>query len=304
MNQPLVTVNILSFNRKDDLRITLQKVFEQDYKNIEVIVVDNHSTDGTVEMVKNDYPAVHVIELTQNIGIAGWNEGFKAAQGEYVLVLDDDSYPELNSIHSAVMSIQSKEDVGIVAFNIINGISNLSETEGHYFKEKNLTFIGCGALLKKSVFDKVGRFNSDLFVYVHEREYCVRMIDQGFHILYDSNAIVIHKYSIKNRNIPIKSRFSSRQQYYDIRNNLYILYKYFPLYIFFDRMIRIVVSKLIFGVLHGLFWTTLKGFISFIILAFKTSRTPVGNNTVQLYQNGKYIAGFFSNGKYSLSLKR
>ena len=49
---PLVTVNILSYNRKDELRNTLTKVFEQDYKNIEVIVVDNASTDGSGEMVK------------------------------------------------------------------------------------------------------------------------------------------------------------------------------------------------------------------------------------------------------------
>ena len=52
MNNPLVTVNILSFNRKNELRHTLTKVFEQDYKNIEVIVVDNASSDGTQEMVK------------------------------------------------------------------------------------------------------------------------------------------------------------------------------------------------------------------------------------------------------------
>jgi len=49
---PLVTVNILSYNRKDELRVTLQKVFEQGYKNVEVIVVDNASADGTPEMVE------------------------------------------------------------------------------------------------------------------------------------------------------------------------------------------------------------------------------------------------------------
>ncbi len=46
-NNPLVTVNILSYNRRDELRNTLNKVFEQDYKNIEVIVVDNSSSDGS-----------------------------------------------------------------------------------------------------------------------------------------------------------------------------------------------------------------------------------------------------------------
>jgi len=97
-NQPLVTVNILSYNRKDELRNTLTKVFAQDYKNIEVIVVDNASSDGSSEMVKNEFPSVQLIQMEKNIGIAGWNEGFKIAKGDYVLVLDDDSYPEEQSI--------------------------------------------------------------------------------------------------------------------------------------------------------------------------------------------------------------
>ena len=60
MNNPLVTVNILSFNRKDELRITLTKVFEQDYKNIEVIVVDNASTEVSPEMVEKEFCGVKV----------------------------------------------------------------------------------------------------------------------------------------------------------------------------------------------------------------------------------------------------
>ncbi|RJP62305.1 MAG: glycosyltransferase, partial [Ignavibacteriales bacterium] len=70
-NRPLVTVNILSYNRKDELRNTLKKVYEQDYKNIEIIVVDNASSDGTHEMVKSEFPEVKLIQLEKNIGIAG-----------------------------------------------------------------------------------------------------------------------------------------------------------------------------------------------------------------------------------------
>ena len=71
--EPLVTVNILSYNRKDDLRNTLTKVFEQDYKIIEVIVVDNASSDGSCEMVESEFPQVKLIRLKEIIGIAGWN---------------------------------------------------------------------------------------------------------------------------------------------------------------------------------------------------------------------------------------
>ena len=80
-DQPLVTVNILSYNRKDELRNTLQKVYEQDYENIEVIVVDNASSDGSPEMVDKEFPGAKLIKLEKNIGIAGWNEGFVGARG-------------------------------------------------------------------------------------------------------------------------------------------------------------------------------------------------------------------------------
>ena len=92
--QPLVTVNILSFNRIDELRNTLTKVYEQDYKNIEVIVVDNASSDGSSEMVNNEFPSVQLIQMEKNIGIAGWNEGFKVAKGGDVFVLGDDAFSD------------------------------------------------------------------------------------------------------------------------------------------------------------------------------------------------------------------
>ncbi|MEO8232502.1 MAG: glycosyltransferase, partial [Ignavibacteriota bacterium] len=62
-DNPLVTVNILSFNRKDELRNTITKVYEQDYKNIEVIVVDNASSDDSAEMVRTEFPEVQLIQM-------------------------------------------------------------------------------------------------------------------------------------------------------------------------------------------------------------------------------------------------
>ena len=110
MNHRLfVTVNILSHNRKNELRHTLTKIYEQDYKNIEIIVVDNASSDGTPIMVETEFPEVKLIKLYKNIGIAGWNKGFEVASGEYILVLDDDSYPGSDTINKALNCIRSEE---------------------------------------------------------------------------------------------------------------------------------------------------------------------------------------------------
>ena len=131
--QPLVTVNILSFNRIDELRNTLTKVYEQDYKNIEVIVVDNASSDGSSEMVNNEFPSVQLIQMEKNIGIAGWNEGFKVAKGGYVLVLDDDAYPDKNSIILSLQEFQNDIEINFIKFYFINIKS------GDFFFKKLLT---------------------------------------------------------------------------------------------------------------------------------------------------------------------
>ena len=151
-DNPLVTVNILSFNRKDELRNTLTKVYEQDYKNIEVIVVDNASSDGSSEMVKSEFPEVQLIQMTKNIGIAGWNEGFKVAKGEYVLVLDDDAYPAKNAITLSLDEFESDDTLACITLNLID-VNTKDFYCGNWLPKdkKNRmvwpVFIGCGFIV-------------------------------------------------------------------------------------------------------------------------------------------------------------
>ena len=155
--QPLVTVNILSFNRRNELRNTLTKVFEQDYKNIEVIVVDNASTDGSSKMVTEEFPEVKLIKMEKNIGIAGWNEGFCAAKGEYVLVLDDDSHPLPGTIISGIQAMRQDDSNGIVAFKVYNSI--FRKYESFFIDDEPYSFVGCGALIKQELVKRIGGYN-------------------------------------------------------------------------------------------------------------------------------------------------
>ncbi len=198
MNNPLVTVNILSFNRKDELRITLTKVFEQDYKNIEVIVVDNASTDGTQEMVKEEFPQVKLIELEENIGIAGWNKGFEIAKGEYVLVFDDDSYPEESTIKIGLEKLNLRPNTKIIALNVYNTKLKFYETKN--YSEYPFSFIGCGAIIKKDLIDEIGGYNRLYFLYHNELDLSIRCLNCGYKIFFAKDANIIHNLSPKNRN--------------------------------------------------------------------------------------------------------
>ena len=201
---PLVTINILSYNRKDELRYTLTKVFEQDYKNIEVIVVDNASSDGTQEMVKTEYPNVNLIELNENIGIAGWNKGFEVAKGEYVLVLDDDSYPGKNAINFVIPKFWNNNKIAICALKIINGSRARDETSD--FKFPYIHFVGCGAIIRKKVFFEVGGFDPQLFIYAHESDFSIRVIDFGYTITFENTSIIYHRTN-KYATHPINNSF-------------------------------------------------------------------------------------------------
>ena len=85
-----VTIAILNYQRRDALRRALEAARAQRYAPLEVLAVDNASTDGSQEMVRDEFPDVHLVALPENIAAAARNEGVRAAKGEIVFTLDND----------------------------------------------------------------------------------------------------------------------------------------------------------------------------------------------------------------------
>lgn len=285
-DQPLVTVNILSFNRRDELRNTLIKVFEQDYKNIEVIVVDNASSDGSAEMVKAEFPSVQLIQIQKNIGIAGWNEGFKVAKGEYVLVLDDDAYPEINSIDEGVIALRENTDVGIIAFNIFNTKLNKSETKA---LEKSLPhyFVGCGAMIRKIYLDQVGYFDDLYFIYYNEVDLSIRFHNAGFKIIYLKNAFVFHtasKLRPKSENQNFRgSKFGYIHSL--ISYNIFLI-KYFNWGLVLKYSLKWFMNRTIIAIRYSYYLPLLTAYIKLTMLLPKILKQRMEmDKSVQLFYN-------------------
>ncbi|ABZ83338.1 glycosyl transferase, family 2 [Heliomicrobium modesticaldum Ice1] len=114
----LVSVVILNWNRRNDLKEGLTRLREQPYRPLEIIVVDNGSTDDSVAMVRAEFPEVRLIETGKNLGVEGYNAGFRQARGEYVLILDDDSFPAYDAITRMVSRFQADPRLGVVAFDV------------------------------------------------------------------------------------------------------------------------------------------------------------------------------------------
>jgi hypothetical protein len=303
MTLPLVSVVMLSWNRKNDVRVSLNHVFDADYPSVEVIVVDNHSTDGTVDMVKEKFPATIVVPLAENIGIAGWNKGFEIAKGEYILVLDDDSYPEKNALSIGITRVMQEPQCGILAMQVYNQHRQLVETSS-LVHGNNTTFIGCGAVLRADILKKIGMFEPLLFLYAHETEFAMRVINRGFTVLYEPRAIVQHINSPAHRLILRQSDIDARRQYFLMRNILVILILHFSFTRLVFRIPRIITGRIIFGLKYHCLSSILKGVASFVWNFKKISkrRSVLNERTQELYRFGSFAGGFFfSDGVHSIS---
>lgn len=215
---PLVSVVILSWNRRDELRKTLQQLRQVIYDPLEIIVVDNHSTDGTQEMVGEEIPHVRLIALPKNMGVAGWNEGFANANGKYILALDDDAHPMPHAVQKAVRLLEADEKIGIAACNVVNVTTCISETwwpKGLPVASglEEVSFVGAGVFIRRSIIQHVGGFIDMFFLYQEELEFSTRVLAASYSIRLEENIIVCHRAS------PLW-RTSMRRVFFQERNTI------------------------------------------------------------------------------------
>lgn len=266
--QPLVTVNILSFNRIDELRNTLTKVYEQDYKNIEVIVVDNASSDGSSEMVNNEFPSVQLIQMEKNIGIAGWNEGFKVAKGGYVLVLDDDAYPDKNSIILSLQEFQNDIEIACITFNLIDINSGDFFVNNWLPSDKNKktywpVFVGCAFIVKKNRLPETFIFPDEYFVYQHELPMAAEIYLINKKIAFIPSIIGYHNFK-SNQEYKI---FNDRMIF---RNTLMYIVDYIPYSLWMFYYFQIIVFYLLRSLRHKWLLSYLEVVISTCPIKFRS----------------------------------
>ena len=228
----LVSINILSYNRRKELRTTLQEIFKQSYKNIEVIVVDNASTDGAPEMVESEFPRVRLLKLKKNIGIAGWNEGFKVAKGEYLLVLDDDAYPEKNSIRKAVTELKSNDLVACVAFNVYD-VESSKQHKTNWQPDEEVVdktfwsvFIGCAVMFSKIKLKEVIKMPEHYFINLHELPVSAAIHNNGYKILFDKDIIAYHNFNKE-------AKYNKTSDQFVFKNSLLFINEYLPMHFVF-----------------------------------------------------------------------
>lgn len=223
--KPVFSVGIVTFNRKELLARALRSVLSQADESVEIVVVDNHSTDGTPEYVAELFPTVRLIRLPRNVGCPdGRNHVYMNCSGQYILNLDDDGwlapgvFPALHEI------LSSDERIGIVAMRQ----AYTDETEGvvgHAMSDaiQDVTlFQGGVSTFRRSMLDATGGYPADFFLFAEETYLALRAMQAGFRIVSAPHIIMWHPRTGG-------SHKGSVLDYHRFRNSLLVVTRLYPL---------------------------------------------------------------------------
>lgn len=246
MKSPLISVIIVNWNGKEYLPACLDSLMEQTCDDFETIVVDNGSRDGSLELLRNSYPWVRVVPLSENTGFAsGNNAGFAASLGKYIVTLNNDTRVERSWLAELIAPVEAQPQVGMVASRICawddpdridslgvaicpDGMSRGSRRLVRFSTlslaktEDVLLPSACAALYRREMIDETGFFDDDFFAYCEDTDLGLRGRLAGWRAVLARDAVVLHRYSRSG------GTFSPLKLYLVERNHFWVALKCFP----------------------------------------------------------------------------
>ena len=214
-----LSVIIVSYNTKDYLLECLQSI-DQKY---EIIIIDNASSDGSVDEIKKNFPDVKIIENKKNLGFAAANnQGMRQAKGRYILLLNPDTKILDNALSKMIDWMDKNAEASVSTCRLLNEDNSIQPTGGFfptlprlfawqlflddilpinsyhpkssfYNKQRELDWVtGAFFLLRREIIDKSGLMDENFFMYAEELEYCYRIKKAGFKVFFTPAASIIH----------------------------------------------------------------------------------------------------------------
>jgi len=260
---PLVSVIIPTFNRKDDLLSCLISLKNSTYPDLEIIVVDNASTDGTYDAVKQIFPDVKIVRNERNLGVTGGrNRGAIESRGDYLLFLDHDMIVDRQMIEELLKVVMADPKIGIAGpiiyyydepskvwaagtfINMLTGKISFNDkaTNTKCFEAQ---VIPAAIMVKREVLNKVGLFDGTFFATYEDTDFCFRVKKAGYKVVCVPEAKAWHKIptDLKSQELRLLSR-----SYYIARNRIIFMKKH-------ARLTNFLVFLILFMPIYAIYYT-------------------------------------------------
>ena len=278
--RPFISVIIPNHNGAALLRGCLSSLLRQSYTHFEIVVVDNGSTDESVETVARLAPNALLVREERNLGFAGAvNAGIRAARGEWVAILNNDTEPVPAWLHECVQGMERHPDAGFLACRILDSRKRgyvysagdcflraaigyrrgqeLADRPDYRQEVEIFAASGCAALYRKSVLDEVKGYDDRFFAYLEDADLAIRLQAAGCRGWYIPGAEVYHIGAATSG-----GEFSPLAVRLRTRNSILILIKSVPARILRRGVMRIAavqISWMARVVAHGRVWSYVRG---------------------------------------------
>lgn len=277
LKQPDISVVIVNYNVKDLVLValsTLYKYADPELK-LEVIVVDNNSSDDSLDEISTNFPEVLIIANKFNAGFpAANNQAFYIAKGRYIFMLNPDTEFLDGSINKMFHYMEEHADVSLLGPKLLNTDRSLQQSfwrfprisyliaetlylrplvRSKFYRDKDYSkpfeaesFSGAAILFRRAVFDQIGYLDESLF-WIEEIDYCYRAVAAGLKLIYYPDAVIVHhvgQSAKKNYNISICNQVVNKIKFYK---------KYHPgiqwLFVVLLSLVHVLAKLIVFGIL-------------------------------------------------------
>jgi GT2 family glycosyltransferase len=297
----LVSVVILNYNNKELLRKSVGRVLEINWPGLEVIVVDNASSDGAPEMVEAEFGnRVHLIRRTQNSPTEGRNQGFAVAKGRYILSLDNDIIVTDKNVVAEALSIFDRfPTAALLAFKIGTVENPIEPLPAHWWHPVPIEegkdrlfwtdFFPEGAVLfRAEAIKKVGGYDEVLFQYCEQQDLAFRFTREGYDMLYCP--------TLTCGELPFQGNIGRKRakvNYLSLRNKIWMAWKHYP----FTRAVPHVAGRVMVSAVRSMRQGWVMSYIRavrdglFAPASIRSQRRVLGKSVwqkIQRIHKGKY----------------
>lgn len=256
-HEPRVSIIILNLNSYDVTRDCLLSLRKVDYKNFEVVLVDNGSADSSADKLAEEFREIRIIRNDRNLGFPGGNNvGIQDALGrgpDYVLLLNNDTIVAPDFLRELVQVAESDSRIGMVNPKIYfcepadriwhaggvhkpwwsfpRTIGVHEQDDGKYNQTREVSFVtGCALLVKSEVVRQVGLLDELFFLGFEDLDWFMRAKDAGFISIYAPSSMIWHKgsHDTKKMGRPVKDYYATRNSILFARKHM--ANRYWPLY--------------------------------------------------------------------------